>query len=372
MAAASPSPPPSLDAREKRVLNPRPLTHYRKTYSTTEVRAGAGVVAVLVAIAAWVWWRGAHPDPLLYGDPNAVLGKAGGAPAGPIDRGAVPKNLAGEGWREGTLSRFDATTLYQKIDGRADFFLARGFRSMTFVPLANAAAASVDLEFYDLGSAQNALGALTAEKPPDATATTAAGTSWYRARNALFVARGAYYARAIGSDESPNVLSQLERLRSALETGLAAGERPWAHGLFADALGVPADKVSFQAENAFSFAFARNVFSAALPDETEVFVMPAASAAEARKRAADFEKGFLDFGTKVDRAGTTWVKDRYLSAFSRATVAGTMVVGVRGAPKVEDAEAALAKVTKAVDALPPEVTAKAAKGDENPKGGRYE
>lgn len=397
-APSAPAPPPALDSREKRVINPRPHAHYRKTYSLTEVRIGGAVLLVLVAIASWVAWRGAHPDPLLYGDPNAVLkiapggpvdvreggqarvpGPGGAAASNPIkpikavDRGPLPASLATTGFTEGQASRFEAGNLYEKINGRADFFLSRGFKSMTFVPLTGAGGETVDLELYDLGSPENALSAFSAEKPPEEKATSAAGSSGYRARNALFVARGPFYGRAIGSDESAPVLAQLEAVRKALETGVASGDRPWAHALFADALGIPPDRVTYQAENAFSFAFGKNVFSALLPDgETEVFVMPLASAKSAESTAKQFEKAFLDYGDVVDRSGAKWVKDKYLSGYSRAVAAGTMVAGVKGAPKIEDAEALLGKLSKAVSVLPASVAEKAARGPEKAKGGGYE
>lgn len=392
--------PSGLDARERRVLNPRPWRVFRKTYSTAEARAGAVVVVLLAGLGAWVAWRGAHPDPWLYGDPALVPTGSGvevvdvkgrrspdGLPldaaarpgatsaASPADRGDLPL-LAAPGWAEGPVSRFDAENLYVKINGRADFFLVRGFRSLTFVTLTGGGGALVDVEAYDLGSAENALGAFGAERPPETAATSAGGTSWYLARNALFLARGSSYVRAIGSDETPEVLAQLAHVRTAFEAGLAAGEKPWTVSLFGDALGLPPDRLQYTAENAFSFGFARNVTSATLDDgETELFVLPAADAATARTLAAKLEEGFLGYGERAEVGGATWVKDVYLGAYSRATAAGTMVVGVRGAPDPAKAAAPLAKLEKAVRALPPEVARKAAAGPPaaaGSKGGSYE
>lgn len=379
-AAPARSAPPGLDATERRVLNPRPFRVFRKSYSVTEAKAGAAIVVLLALLAAWVAWRGAHPDPSLVLEPAARAASAaptapaagpsvppaaperGGSPVAP-DRGDLPVALAGKGWSEGPLSRFDAENLYVKIDGRADFFLARGFRSMVFVTLSGPADAAVDVELYDLGSPENALGAFSAEKTPDAKPKSGGGTSWYVARNALFVARGSSYVRAIGSDESPVVVAQLERLRKAFEGGISAGEKPWTVALFGDALGLPPDRLQYAAESAFSFGFARNVSSATLDDgETELFVLPAGDVGKAKALAAQFEKGFLSYGEKAVVAGEPWVKDRYLGAFSRAKAAGTFVVGVRGAPETAKGAEALAKLEKAVLALPPEVAKKAAAG----------
>ena len=86
----------------------------------------------------------------------------------------------------------------------------------------------------------------------------------------------------------------------------------------ADALGLPPDRLQYAAENAFSFGFARNVSSVTLDDgETELFVLPAGDAAKATVLATKFEEGFLSYGEKAVVTDVTWVKDRYLSTFSR-------------------------------------------------------
>ena len=381
-AAPGRTTPSGLDASERRILNPRPFRVFRKSYRANEAKAGASVLALLVLVAAWVAWRGAHPDPSLFADPAsaarigvATAASTGVAPSAssvkPAARGSLPAPLAAPGWTEGAISLFDAANLYVKIDGRADFFLSRGFRSLAFVTLSGPAGAVVDVEAYDLGSPENALGAFFAERSPESKSVSAGGTSWTIARNALLLARGSSYLRAIGSDESPAVLAQLGALRTAFEGGIAAGEKPWTVALFGDALGLPPDRLQYTAENAFSFGFAKNVTSATLDDgETELFVLPAADATKATALSAKFEEGFLSYGEKAEAAGVTWVKDRYLSTFARTLVAGTMVVGVRGAPERAKAAEALAKLEKAVRALPPEVARKAAAGPPAAAGGK--
>lgn len=344
-----------LTSRERRVLNPRPRRHHRRTYSLGEVRAGFVIGALLAAIAAWVAWRGRHPDPALFADPQTLL--PAGTPV--VARGALPAALAAPGWSEGPPARFTADTLYEKIDGRADFFLARGFRALTFVTLTGAGGASVDVELYDLGAPENALGALTGEKAPQTRAEQRNGSTAYIARNALFAARGAYYMRAIGSDESPVVRAQLEHALAALGAGLPAAQRPWAQALFEDGLGLAPDRVTFTKENAFSFGFARDVTAALLPDgETELFVAAAADPAAARALAARFEQGFLEYGEPERRGDATWVKDRYLGSYARVASVGALVVGVRGAAQRDAARAALEGLQAAVAALPADVAAR--------------
>lgn len=307
------------------------------------------MLALLAAIAGWVAWRGRHPDPTLFLDPHTLLDPG----VSTVPRGVLPAGLAPAGWAESGLARFDAQNLYVKIDGRADFFLARGFKDLAFVTLRQpgGAGAAVDVEFYDLGSPENAGSALAGEKPPEIPAQSTEGSTWYVARNALFVARGPYYVRAIGSDESPAVLAQLEHLRGVLGSSLAAGATSWADALFYGKLGIAAGRVAFQQENAFSFGFAKDVYVATMDDgDTELFVAKAADAAAATALASRFDKGFLEYGDPAPHGGVSWVKDRYLGTFARAASVGDTVVGVRGAAKVEEAEKALARLREAVGA----------------------
>ena len=339
----------ALTAKEERILNPRPRRHHRPTYSLAEFRLGLALLLLLAGIASWIAWRGAHPDPTLFADPHTLLDPG----VSTVPRGSLPQGLAAAGWGESGLARFDAQNLYVKIDGRADFFLARGFRELAFVTLRDAGTpgTTVDVEFYDLGSPANASGALAVEKPPELPAQSKDGATWYVARNALFLARGPYYVRAIGSDEGPAVLAQLEHLRGVFQAALPAGVRSWGHALFADRLGIAPGRVAFQQENAFSFGFAKDVYVATMDDgETELFVTTAADATAASVLARRFEKGFLEYGEPVPRADGTWVKDRYLGSFARAASVGAKVVGVRGAARIEAAEKALARLSEAVGA----------------------
>jgi hypothetical protein len=159
--------------------------HYRRTYSLAEVRWGFAVLGGLVLTVGWVGWTGRRPDPALYA---AAL--SGGAAAA-VDRGPVPVGLAPAGWREGAISAFGADNLYVKIDGRADFFLSKGFEQLYFVPLAlGDEGPTIDIEVYAMGSAANALGAFAGERGEGDPAEPIAGGGMRRsARNALYLAR---------------------------------------------------------------------------------------------------------------------------------------------------------------------------------------
>ncbi|HWN69556.1 MAG TPA: DUF6599 family protein, partial [Haliangium sp.] len=298
---------------DDRLFNPHGRKHFRRTYSRAEVRYSMAILAALVAIGAWVAWRGAHPDPELLALESDLLAEgtedaplrarrlatgtapgddsagdspgdgAGGAGAGATARGPVPDGLAAPGWRERGITTFERDNLYEKINGRASYYESFGVQRLHFITLVHGddEAVTVDIEMYDMGNLANALGAYGGERQPDAAPTLANGSLGHTARNAAFLVRGRFYVRAIGADESEPVLAELAHLARALATGIESEPLPWAYALFV-AAGADPGKVGFLPENAFSFGFARNVYTAALNDDgAELYTVATADEAAA-------------------------------------------------------------------------------------------
>jgi hypothetical protein len=68
--------------------------------------------------------------------------------------------------------------------------------------------------------------------------------------------------------------------------------------------------------------------------------------------AAEFNRGFEDYGTPLAGSGTiAWIEDRYIGTLAGAHSSGSWVIGVRGAPDRTRAETALSDLEKAVAAL---------------------
>jgi len=116
---------------------------------------------------------------------------------------------------------------------------------------------------------------------------------------------------------------------------------------------VDAGSISYVAENAFSFGFARDVYVAGLPDESELFVISAGNADAADSLAIRFGKGFREYGQDAGRSsGVSWARDRYLDTVSGAKAVGPWTIGVRGAPDLPAAESAMRELERAIRKLP--------------------
>jgi hypothetical protein len=333
---------------------------YRRRYSLREPRAGAVILVVLALIVAWIAWKGAHPDPTLF-MLETDLAQAPAQPAAvvaSVDRGPVPEGLAAAGWTEGEISQFDSDNLYEKIDGREGYYKALGFERLYAASITSDAdaATAVDIELYDLGSAANALGAYSGERPPGVEPTVTETGLMHIDRNTFCLARGRYYLRALGSEESPEVRAVLEHLRDRFVATLPGEPLPWGYALFVGKMGADAGAVSYTRENAFSFGFASNVYSASLDDESELFVTPTASEADASDLAGRFVDGFMRYGTKEGDA----VKDRYVGTYAMVESEGQWVVGVRRAPNPDAARSAVDTLVDLVKDYPvPDIPASA-------------
>jgi len=327
----------------------RPRKHFRQTYSRREVGIGALLVLCLGAVWGWVAWRGAHPDPEL----SSTVALENRAP-GAVDRGPLPAGLAPAGWQERRLAVFDPTNVYEKIDGREGYYKSFGFQRLHALALVGPGGEpSIDLELYDLGTPSNALGAAAGEIPANASPELRDGTLSLIDRNALYLARGRHYLRAIGSAETPAVRTALEALRTRLISALQPGDLPFSYRLFLP-LGVAPGKVSYQAENAFSFGFASGVHVGELPDgETELFATVAATPAAAQALATRFNRGFAEYGKPMGTGGgVPWAEDRYLSRLSGAGTAGRLVIGVHGAADARTAAALFERLLAGARQLP--------------------
>ena len=88
----------------------------------------------------------------------------GGAPA--MDLGIFPAETIANGWDPTSrVEVFDGTDVYKKINGQETQYKAYGFQFLHFFAIENAEAGlEVNIELYDMGSFQNALGIFAAQR----------------------------------------------------------------------------------------------------------------------------------------------------------------------------------------------------------------
>jgi len=351
----------------------------RPFYSMAEFQAGVIILLLLAAVLGWVLWRGAHPDPALFSAPELEAsakpameiyeppvepwiepGSARMAPASGAGSALepFPASVVSDGWRiAAPVEMFDETNLYNKINGREGFYKGFGFQKLHFLGLVSERTKNltIDIELFDQGSAENAIGALAAEASnPESPPRLEQGGLVYATRNGGFLSRGKYYARLVGSEDDPSIREKIAQLLPALRDGLPGADLPWAFALLAGELGLPAGKVRFERENVFSFGFATAFYLVKIPDaEAEIYVSRRGSEAEAAALAGKLIQGFAEYGKPVDPPtgapdGARFLRHDYLKTIDAVASTGAFVIGVRLAKTPEEAAGWLDRLREAL------------------------
>lgn len=156
---------------------------------------------------------------------------------------------------------FSADTLYEKINGRADFYLQYNFQKLTFATYLrdNDPDQNIEVWAYDMGGAENARGVFQAEQSstPDSVDI---GQGGYRSDGSVFFWKGPLYVNVITlNTELANACENLaEQIAESIQGDTAAD---W----FTLALpedGLVANSRGFEASDAFSLGFLSNVHTA--------------------------------------------------------------------------------------------------------------
>lgn len=127
------------------------------------------------------------------------------AAALPVTASAPTLDLAAlfpelDGWtRDGGVETFLPETLYEHIDGAAENFLACGFRRLAVQNYADARKRALSAEIYFHGSAENAFGIYSSEKPL-AGDYLQIGAQGYYEEGVLNFISDAYYVKLNGFD----------------------------------------------------------------------------------------------------------------------------------------------------------------------------
>ena len=201
------------------------------------------------------------------------------------------------------VATFDPTNLWEKINGRAEAYLAYDFRKMTFGTYRAASKATdvVDAFVYEMGDATKALGIYQSERPASATPAKI-GADGYASASGLFFSKGKAYVQIIGGESAALTAEQYMQIGQAIAAGIAdEGGQNWADKL------LPSDgrvvgSVEFLTENAFSQDFLRDVFSARYRDgeaETVLFIHQASDAVAAAGLFAKYASSIEALGGKV-------------------------------------------------------------------------
>ena len=224
--------------------------------------------------------RASRGEPALEGEPAFPAGGDGpspalaevaseGIPSSPTGKEAQSADitpllagLAPEGWGLlGEVERFTADNLYEKINGRAEQYLAYDVLGLTCVSLANSAEQFIDLYVYDMGGPTRAFGIYSVERQEGQPAIDV-GRGGYRVKASYFFWKGPYYVQVLASEAGEPFQRIGADIARSLADGLVDnGEPVWGLGALPQADRIPGT-VQYFMRDALSLDFLSNTYTA--------------------------------------------------------------------------------------------------------------
>ena len=222
-----------------------------------------------------------------------------------IDTTSLPaglSDLAPEGWRlYDEVRRFIAENLYEKINGRAEFYLAYDMIEMTFAGFENDDDENrfVDLSVYDMGTPTHAFGVFSAERSHEASSLEL-GRDAYRSGANYYIWKGQYYIQIISSDITEELQQTGKDLaQSTTDLVLDSGEPVWGLNALPKENRVPGSERYFLVD-AMGLDFMSNTYMAQYERE-EAIVSAFLSQQSSQDAAAETIDRFLEHANRYGK-----------------------------------------------------------------------
>jgi hypothetical protein len=243
------------------------------------------------------------------------------------------------------METFDAATLSDKINGKAELYLSAGFKRLHSQRLQSETAGDVWMEVfvYDMQRPQNAFSVFSAQRREDAQ-TLDLGQHGYQTSNALFFVHGPFYVEIIASDRSEAILQPMRTFAETfIVTHSVQTQAIEEKALFPRA-GLIEDSIALVSADAFGYERFDQIFTATYQlEDTQLmaYLSRRKSTGEAQELAgsyADFLMAFGGSATESDlaipSAKVIYILDTYEVVFSH----GPYLVGVREATAQQPAQ----------------------------------
>lgn len=181
-------------------------------------------------------------------------------------RAPLPASLPGSGFNlADTIQLYDASNLYEKIDGHDAAFFRFGFVSLTFASYSGDGTTFVDVYAYRMNRRENALGIFAAERS-DPDENLPIPDAAYRSGGALFFYRGPWYVQITPSVVGPAIEAAINELADSLTMIFPAPAQPLPQLSWFPAADRVANSEGFFPDNAFGTDVIAEVFTAQYQD----------------------------------------------------------------------------------------------------------
>ena len=320
-----------------------------RTPGKTETLIGYAILLLLVVTAGSLFLTQSRYNAAIL-TPSALQPESSSPSAAPRPdlRALAPAGLVALSQPE----TFGPETLSEKIDGKAELYLAAGFVQLLTQRFSRKGNPQAWLEFflYDMGSSKNAFAVYSVQRREDGQRIDL-GEFAYTTEDALFFVHGQYYAEIIAPALGKGAMEILPALGRGVVEKVKASREGMAELALFPAEHLKRESISLLAADAFGFDRFRSVFTAQYTmgdTELTAFLSQQARPAEAAELAAAYHQFLLNNGGKGVKPGPGLSGVRMVELFGTYEIVfsqGPVVAGVHGAEQREAAEQ-LARVLK--------------------------
>lgn len=309
--------------------------------------------------------------------------------------GVFPVGIFANGWQlSAKPKQFGPDTLFEKINGEAPKFLKQGFQTLHYVKLKNEQAdAEIAIELFDQGNVAGSSGVFAQHKRADAVTERHESSLYFRTAIGAIGRVGGYFYRITGDADTTQIQDKAVHIAQALalldpqrvadspegsqedslgdrpadsntsadrqapppETSgnaIVGGDGDMLLAILRDKLGIPEERISFQAENVFQYDFAHD-FWFGQPDadhDAQVFVHQTNASAEATTLLGELEAELV-YDYDVEPTDTTDVKvfkHKFLGTFMAIAVNDATLFGIENSATAAGALDAVGKFQAAL------------------------
>jgi hypothetical protein len=278
----------------------------RSRVGLSEKRAGYVILSLLACLAIWLFVQQASFNPAVIVAMNHPKG-AGRIITGQLGATALTQTAGFLADLQGfaalsPVESYNPESLSDKIDGKAELYLASNFQEMACRSFAveDAGNARVEAFLYAMESPKDAFAVFSGQRRPGADQLSLAQNA-YATENAVFLTKGRSYLELVADHASPELRPALESLAQAVMAALPDDTSQGADVSLFPTPGLRADSVRLAVSDALGMEGLQNVYTAeyALPSgEASAFLAVRATPEEAAAQAEAYAAFLATLGFK--------------------------------------------------------------------------
>ncbi|MBI2423992.1 MAG: hypothetical protein HYV27_14260 [Candidatus Hydrogenedentes bacterium] len=363
---------------QERVFNNRARKVFRSRISNGELYFSAGFLVFVFIMGGWFAAQGTNYDPTerdismalmesgsvednlyrtplkLWVDPEQTATAApGAAPAANL--GIFPPDIVGNGWTPSSrMQEFDASNLYEKINGQAPQYVDFGFNRLHYISLEKKdAGLDLSIEFYDMATLPNAMGIFGAQRDVERPLEQTGDAYYYLTDLGALGIAGPFYFKISGNAVDPGIIEKSKELAESFGILASSGnvDVPKAFAVLSKALKVPFETIIYEKIDVFQFSFAKD-FWFGKPDvagDLRYYLHQVTDTEDQARLYADLVSNFeADHDAIKNDGGVAVLKHQFLSSFQALSADRGWIFGADGAPDAETAESALSALKGAL------------------------